>query len=239
MDKLKDINHKINNLKNELEKNTAKMQALADTVVDETKKDIMPHVEGFDVSDVSGLINKAVTKMTNIGKGLGIIFKGLFVDETIGLGEGLSIGFHNIGEFMFWTSEFIFTYIICGLQYLQNMHKCIFYYAIDVFAKILYLPVDIINWAVWEWTGQDLTVGQQKIWDTIYWIDDKFYNNTGFHFAHYPKNVSDMCYSCKRLRVLALKSKSSQIKYDFEKKLPELLQAGIQEMINGANIMGQ
>jgi hypothetical protein len=235
MDKSKVINHKINNLRS----NVAKMQTVSDSLVDETKKDIMPHVEGFDVSDVSGLINKAVTKMTNIGKGLEKILKGLFIDEIQGLGDGLKIGFDNIGEFMFWTSEFMFTYILCGLQYIQNMHKCIFYYALDVFAKLLYLPIDIINWVALELAGQDLTAGQQQIWDTIYWIDDKFYNNTGFHFAHYPKNVADMCYSCKRLRVLALKSKSSQIKYDFETKLPELLQAGIQEMIDGANLMGQ
>lgn len=234
MDKLKEANIKLKDLRNNIENNLNKMVESTNSIVN--NKDAIPYIEGFDVSDG---INRVVQKMTNIGKGLEKIFKGLFVDEMRGLGEGLSIGFHNIGEFMFWTSEFLFTYIICGLQYLQNMHKCIFYYILDVLAKILYSPIDIINWIAWEWAGQDLYTGQKKIWDTIYWIDDEFYNTMGFHFAHYPKNVADVCYSCKRLKILALKSKSSQINYDFEKRMPELLQAGIQEMISGANLMGQ
>jgi hypothetical protein len=234
MDKLKDTNNKINDLRNSITNDLNKMVESTNSIAN--NKDAVPYVEGFDVSDG---INKVVQKMTNIGKGLEKIFKGLFVDEMQGLGKGLEIGFHDIGEFMFWGSQFIFTYIICGLQFLQNMHKCIFYYTLDVFAKILYSPIDIINWIAWEWAGQDLYTGQEKMWNTIYWIDDEFYNTMGFHFAHYPKNVADMCYSCKRLKVLALKSKSSQIKYDFEKKMPELLQAGIQEMISGANLMGQ
>jgi len=233
MDKLKETNTKLKDLRNGIENDLNKILESTNSIVN--NKDAIPYIEGFDVSDG---ISQLVKKMTNIGKGLEKIFKGLFVDEMRGLGEGLSIGFHNIGEFMFWTSEFIFTYIICGLQYLQNMHKCIFYYILDVLAKILYSPIDIINWIAWEWGGQDLYTGQKKIWDTIYWIDDEFYNTMGFHFAHYPKNVADVCYSCKRLKILALKSKSNQINYDFEKRMPELLQAGIQEMISGANLMG-
>uniref|UniRef100_A0A6C0B7X7 Uncharacterized protein n=1 Tax=viral metagenome TaxID=1070528 RepID=A0A6C0B7X7_9ZZZZ len=236
MNKLKDIDEKLNDLRNQIDDGMVKIKVATDSLLEKTKKDVIPKLEGFDVSNG---INQVVKKMTNIGKGLEMIFKGLFVEETKGLGDGLSIGFHDIGEFMFWASQFLFTYIICGLQYLQNMHKCIFYYALDVFGKILYFPVDFINWIAWEFAGQDLYSGQQKMWETIYWIDDKFYTNTGFHFAHYPKNVIDMCYSCKRLRVLALKSKSSQINYDFEKKMPELLQAGIQTMIKGGNLMGQ
>lgn len=236
MEKLLEINEKINDLRNDIQKNITNFQEKTDSVLNQNKKEVIPQVEGFDVSS---LIVKMGDKMTNIGKGLKMIFKGFFVDEIQGLGQGLTIGFNNIGEFVFWTSEYFFTYIICGIQYLQNMHKCIFYYALDVFAKILYFPIDFVNWLAWEYAGQDLYIGQKKIWDTIYYMDNEFYNTMGFHFAHYPKNVADMCYSCKRLRVLALKSKSSQINYDFETKMPQLLQAGIQEMIKGANLMGR
>ena len=183
-----------------------------------------------------GTFDAFAKKVQDVVRGFNIIFHGLFETSPKGLGDGLKRGFDDMGEFMFWTSEFIFIYIICGLQYIKNLDKCIFYYIFDAFAKMLYFPIDIISWVAWELAGQDLYTGQKKIWDTIYWIDDTFYNNTGFHFAHYPKNVVDMCYSCKRLKILALKNKSSQIKYDFEKNLPSLLQSGISEIRYGADI---
>jgi hypothetical protein len=123
------------------------------------------------------------------------------------------------------------------IQFFQNLHKCFLYYTLDTTGKIFYSPILFINYIAWEFFGKDLETDQSKVWDSIYAIDKQFHNTYGFHFAHYSKDIIDTCYSCKRLRVLALKSKASQIKYDFETQLPQLLQAGVQEMINGANLI--
>jgi hypothetical protein len=180
---------------------------------------------------------KFLTKMNNVGKGLTMIFKGLFVDEMKGLGKGLNLGFKNTGELLFWASEYFFTHFLCMIQFFQNLHKCFLYYTLDTTGKIFYSPILFINYIAWEFFGKDLETDQSKVWDSIYAIDKQFHNTYGFHFAHYSKDIIDTCYSCKRLRVLALKSKASQIKYDFETQLPQLLQAGVQEMINGANLI--
>lgn len=236
MNEMKNINEKLQELKKNIENNTTNMKQTVDEyLVDMQSKDIQ-RIEGFDVSNG---IKDFSNKMVNIGKGLEKIFKGLFVDEMNGLGKGLYLGFNNIGELIHWTGEYIFANILCGLQFIQNLHKCIFYYTLDCLGKFIYSPVYLINWIAWEFMEKDLEEGQLKIWDSIYALDEEFYKTSGFHFAHYPKNVHDMCYSCKRLKVLALKAKSSQIKYIFDTKMSQLLYAGIQEMLDGAKLMGK
>jgi len=236
MDKISDIDEKIKNLQEMIKTESDKTKELSGHFFGDLKTKSIQSLEGFDVSDG---IKKVVNKMTNIGKGLEKIFKGLFVDEVRGLGEGINKGVKNINELMFWTSEYFFTYILCGLQYIQNLHQCIFFYALDTFGKILYFPIDFVNFLAWEIAGQDLYSAQQKIWDVIYGIDAEFNNTFGFHFARYPDNTAKLCYSCRRLKVLAVKSKAAQVQYDFEKNMPQLLQAGIQEMIKGADLMGK
>jgi hypothetical protein len=234
MDRIHEINIKINKLKNELQTGATDIKKKSVNVLNNHKQ-YLDFVEGFDASNS---VNQFVQKMNNIGKGLEKILKGIFVDEVQALGKGLDIGFHNIGEFLYWTSEFLFSYLSCGIQYIENIHRCIFFYLLDAFAKLFYFPVTFILWISWEWGGNDLYKTHDEIWNVIYYIDDEFYKTFGFHFAHYSKNITDSCYNCKRLKIVALKSKSSQINYDFETKIPELLQSGMQEILDGAKIMG-
>jgi hypothetical protein len=228
MEQIDETIKKINKLKNNIQLDSV------EDVLNNYKKVSENFYEGFDPSDI---ISKFLKKMTDIGKGLEKIFTGIFVKGFDGLGKGLNVGFNNIGEFLFWTSEFLFSYLSCGIQYIENIHRCIFYYSVDALAKLFYFPITFILWLSWEVGGTDLYKTHDKIWDTIYSIDSKFYDTFGFHFAHYSKNITNMCYNCKRLRVVALKSKSSQINYDFETKLPELLQAGLKDIMDGAKIM--
>jgi hypothetical protein len=236
MQQLDDTIEKLKQIQGDFKANLDSAQQSLSSQLSSIKVTSAKMTEGFDPSNE---INTFLKKMTNIGKGLEKIFKGLFIDEMQGLGKGLSLGFNHIGEFMFWTSEFFFTYILCGIQYIQNLHKCILYYSLDIAAKAFYSPISIFLWFAYEVGGQDLYGLENEVWNVIYYIDKTFFDLFGFHFAHYPKAIVDTCYNCKRLKILALKSKASQINYDFEKKMPELLQAGLQEMYDGANIMGQ
>jgi hypothetical protein len=80
---------------------------------------------------------------------------------------------------------------------------------------------------------RDLYGSMDKLWDTLYEYDAYIYGYTGFHIAHYPKNIRNLCYNCKRMRINALKNKVSEINYDFLVKMPELLNKGVVEMDNG------
>jgi hypothetical protein len=194
---------------------------------------------GKQMNSVFGQIavffNDLGNRFTQMGKGLGDIFTGLLVEGPEGLGKGLYKGFADIGTLFFWTSEFVFSHIICGVQYMQNLHKCFLYYTLDILGKIWYTPIYFINWIAYEWFDKDLVPGQEKIWNMIYAMDDDFNASFGFHFARYPKNIHDMCYNCKRLKVLALKDKSRQINYDFNTNIPELLNKGNKKMQSGGD----
>uniref|UniRef100_A0A6C0B912 Uncharacterized protein n=1 Tax=viral metagenome TaxID=1070528 RepID=A0A6C0B912_9ZZZZ len=189
----------------------------------------------FDIlSIVVNFINETAARFIQMGKGMNDIFTGLFVTETKGLGEGLKLGFTNIGELLQWSGEFIFSYITCSVQYIQNLHRCLFFYCTDTFAQILYLPIRILLWFMKTFLFRDLYPLEQKAWDLLEQADQFIFYYVGVHISHYPKNIRDLCYNCKRMKVDALKDKVKQINYGFSRKMPQLLQAGIGQMQDGS-----
>jgi len=185
---------------------------------------------------VVNFINETASRFIQMGNGMNKIFTSLFVTETNALGTGLRIGFNNIGELMKWSGEFVFSYINCGVQYIQNMHRCIYFYALDTVGYLLYtIFIEIPLWIMKTFLRMDLYRTLDKLWEKVYEADKYVFGLTGFHIAHYPKNVRDLCYNCKRMKVNALKNKVNQINYDFNQKLPDLLQSGIKGMQDGSN----
>jgi len=190
----------------------------------------------FDVlGTVVGFINETAARFIQMGKGMNDIFKGLFVTEMNGLGEGLRLGFSNIGELLKWSGEFIFSYINCGVHYIQNLQRCIFFYMVDSFGQIMYIPIRILLWFMKTFLFRDMYPLENMVWDILERADQYIFQYTGVHISHYPKNIRDLCYNCKRMKVDALKDKVKQINYDFSHKMPELLQAGVIEMQGGSN----
>jgi hypothetical protein len=182
-------------------------------------------------SEITIFFDKIGKSFTQMGKGLGDIFTGLLVDGPQGLGEGLSKGFTNIGVLLFWASEYFFSNMKCGVHFIQNLNICFSYYVLDTIRFILYSPVTFVKWLVWEVGGNDLTEFENQIWSYIYYLDV----TTGIHAFKYSKAVNNRCYNCKRLKVLALKNKSSQINNDFVQNLPQLLNKGSDRMKKGGD----
>lgn len=190
----------------------------------------------FSVLDkVVGFINNTAARFIKMGQGMNNIFTGLFVTETNGLGEGLRLGFNNIGELLKWSGEFIFSYITCGVQYIQNLHRCLFFYFIDTVGQIMYLPIRILLWFMKTFLFRDMYSMETMVWDTLEKVDSYIYQYVGVHISHYPKNIRDLCYNCKRMKVDALKDKVNQINYGFSTKMPNLLQAGVKQMRQGGD----
>jgi hypothetical protein len=188
---------------------------------------------GFEV--VGNFFKDFVVRMQKMGDGLKDIFGGIGTEFT-GLGEGLRLGFTNIGILFKWVGEFVFSYITCGVSYIQNLHRCIFFYVLDAVTHMAYTPVRMFMWGISGLTRRnDIYDAEKMIWDKIYQADELIYYYIGFHIAHYPKNVRDLCYNCKRMRVTALKNKVAQINDDFNVKMPLLLQKGVVEMQGGGN----
>jgi hypothetical protein len=187
-------------------------------------------------SEMATFFNKMEKSFTQMGRGLSDIFTGLFVDGPKGLGEGLSKGFGDIGVLLNWGSRYIFSNMICAGHFIKNFNMCFIYYVFDIIKLILYLPVIIVKWIFWEVTGFDLTEYENKVWAGIFYLDDELKRASGFNMFQYAPTIKDSCYNCKRLKVLAVKNKASEINYDFTERLPPLLNAGGNKMKKGGDV---
>jgi len=228
------INNSIINPVNKVIKDgVAEGEKIVNKIIDVLQKG----VNGFFdiILIVVNFINQTAARFVKMGKGMNDIFTGLFVTETNALGEGLKIGFNNIGELFKWSGEFIFSYINCGVQYAQNLNRCLLFYIIDAFVNACYLPIRIILWFMKTYLYRDLYGLEEMIWDKIYEADAYMFRYVGVHFALYPKAIRDLCYNCKRMKIDALKNKVRQINYDFGTRMPTLLQKGVIQMKDGSN----
>jgi hypothetical protein len=227
----------INDSKSVLEGMIGKIKEGFDKAVKEIK-DWFAQLEkdmkaGFE--KIGNFFKDFAARMTQMGDGLRDIFGGIGTEFT-GLGEGLRLGFTNIGVLFKWVGEFVFSYIMCGVQYIQNLHRCIFFYVLDSVLHLTYIPVRIFLWIISiASNGNKAYELEEQLWKIIYDGDSYVYGLTGIHYAHYPKNIRDLCYNCRRMRVTALKNKVQEINNDFNVKMPNLLRKGVVEMQNGGD----
>lgn len=226
-----------NNLINPLNKVIKDSVTTFTNLINDMIKGIQKGVNGlFEViGTVVGFINETAARFIQIGKGMNDIFTGLFVTEMNGLGEGLRLGFSNIGELLKWSGEFVFSYVNCGVNYIQNLQRCIFFYVIDSLGQIMYLPIRVLLWFMKTFLFRDLYPLENMAWELLEKADQYIFQYVGVHISHYPKNIRDLCYNCKRMKVDALKDKVKQINYGFSTKMPQLLQAGVGQMKDGSN----
>ena len=192
---------------------------------------------GF-LEDISDFFKKVVdfvstlgNRFANIGSGFANIFGGIG-EEFKDLGIGLKLGFGDILELIEYTWEFVNTYIMCTIFFITNLRKCILYYLLDMLGVILYLPIRILLWFFFI-CGRDMYPAETSLWGGLEVIDNYSFNYLGFHLIHYPKVVRNDCYNCKRLKVSVLKAKAADVAYDFNVKIPDIMQGGVRQITKG------
>jgi hypothetical protein len=183
---------------------------------------------------IGGWFETFAWRFVQMGQGLNDIFTGLFVDEPIGLGKGLSKGFFDMGSLLMWTSEFMFSNLHCGGYFIYNLNYCFFYYMVDCMLQIMYLPVRFALWFIATYAQKDSYAMEKELWKYIYMADYEVHYYLGFHFAKWDKSIRDKCYNCRRLKMHSLQRKAAEVNYDFIVKLPSLMNAGIDKMNRGA-----
>jgi hypothetical protein len=173
-------------------------------------------------------------KLKSLDKGFQDIFYGIG-DEFKYLGVGTARGFEDIGLLIAYATEFIFTYTMCGVKYITNIHRCLFYYFIDTMIQIFYLPMRIALWVLYAFLNINLYPTQDKIWKYVEKINGFIYGSFGFNIIRWPKNVRDQCYNCKRLKTSVLVRKAKEIDYDFKENIPKILMKGVNRIKKGGN----
>ena len=92
------------------------------------------------------------------------------------------------------TFHWIWDHVTCGFDKIQSLPDCFFYYALEIFGKMLYLPIALI---VYFTKSQDTENG---IWESIESIDKTIYEASGdykIHISHYSDSINEKCYKCK------------------------------------------
>lgn len=184
--------------------------------------------------DIGGVFKNIIERFKKIGYGFDNIFKGIG-DEFVGLGEGLRLGFDDIGSLFEYTGEFLLTYTMCGVKFVSNIASCFFYYMIDTILQIFYLPVRIFLFIIWLTFYNKVYKLETKAWNNITKLDNLNYSYTGVYFTRWPKKIRDLCYNCKRLKVKVLNRKAQDVDDDFNIKMPQLLQKGVNRMKKGGD----
>ena len=176
-------------------------------------------------------------RFNRIGDGFKDIFEGIGL-EVEGTIRGVSRGFNDIGVLLNYVFELVRTYLFCGVKFIQNLHKCIIYYIIDSIFSIMYLPISFSLWFIKMFTGRDLYGLEKQAWDIIYLINDYIYGAVGFNIVKWPRNIRNLCYNCKRLKISALDNKASEVNIDFTTRIADDLIAGKKRIgEGGANFM--
>jgi hypothetical protein len=173
-------------------------------------------------------------RFKRIGTGFEDIFGGIG-DEFLGLGEGLKLGFEDIGRLIEYTGEFILTYCVCGVKYITNLSNCFFYYMIDVIIQILYLPVRLFLFIIWAFLYKGVYKMEALFWKYVNKLDNLNFSYTGFYVTRWPLEIRNLCYNCKRLKVQVLKNKAQDVNDDFDIRMPQILQKGVNRMKRGGN----
>ena len=196
-------------------------------------KDAMmgPLMDIFD--KVKATFEQIPKRFNAFGNGFKHIFEGIG-QEFVGFGEGLHDSFDDIGKLMKYSGFFLFDYIKCGVQMIQNLHACIFYYSLQIAGQIMYLP---IRWTLWlaYMVGLDMYSYEESFWNNVEWFDGVIFNTMKFHIAHFPKNVREQCYNCRRIKQSTVSRVANDINNDFLTGIPYKLKRGINTIRDGGD----
>lgn len=153
-------------------------------------------------------------RFDNFGKGLKDIFDGLGV-QIEGVGKGIELGFKDVFLLIGYCFILLGSYLACGVYFISQIHKCMFYYILDMIGQVLYLPIRIIAWFLKNALYIDLYKPLDKFWKFMDKLDLIVYKFAKFHIIHYPRSVRERCYVCKRLKQEVIHRQTKVVNEDF------------------------
>jgi hypothetical protein len=183
-------------------------------------------------SSFMSAVKPAIKRFVMMGKGLRDIFTGIGKEFQY-LGIGLGRGVADIGLLFAYVSQYLFSYLMCGVKYVSNIPNCILYYMVDSVIQIFYLPIRITLWFLATFLRINLYGTEKSLWKIVEWVNGKVYATAGFNITRWPKNVRDQCYNCKRLKQSVLMKKAKDIDYDFKKNIPKIMGKGVKQIEKG------
>lgn len=159
----------------------------------------------------------------------------------VGIGEQLEIyiqafemSVNETGTLANYSGIFVKSYIDCIEKFIVNLYKCFLYYMIDLFFKLLYLPVILILWIA-SLFGVNGYPMEESFWKTMKTLDAFVYNNAKFHILEFPESIKDDCYRCTRLRKEVVEYQANHLDRVFNEDIPKKIKSskGVKTMKRG------
>ena len=149
----------------------------------------------------------------------------------VGIGEQLEIyiqafemGVEETGTLANYSGALVKSYIACIEKFIVNLYKCFLYYMVDLFFKLLYLPVILILWIA-SLFGSNGYPMEESFWKTMKTLDAFVYNNAKFHILEFPESIKDDCYRCTRLRKEVVEYQANHLDRVFNEDIPKKLKS--------------
>ena len=149
----------------------------------------------------------------------------------VGVGEQLEIyiqafemGVNETGTLANYSGALVKSYIACIEKFIVNLYKCFLYYMVDLFFKLLYLPVILILWIA-SLFGVNGYPMEESFWKTMKTLDAFVYNNAKFHILEFPESIKDDCYRCTRLRKEVVEYQANHLDRVFNEDIPKKLKS--------------
>ena len=184
------------------------------------------------LGNIMEMIPKLLDIVVEVVMGIKDIFLGLAREFEEFPQGAFYLGVH-LAIFIQYLGVFAFTNLFCAMQMIQNFTSCFFWYALDIFGKILYLlpQVFILIFSLFGIPAREM---EKNIWDSLESVDRIVIDMTGYHLIHFSKSVRDRCYNCKRLSTSALIGRAADTFGDINDPIIPLMTGGLLDMFNGA-----
>ena len=172
----------------------------------------------------SEFITELGTSAVEIGEGYGQ----QYMEVPIGLGI---VGADIVRTITFGIA-FIITNVICAVKSIQNFYFCFIFYILDFLGQLAYLPVRLLLFCA-SYFMVGIYSYESKFWNKIEALDRMIFASIKFHIAHYPKQIRDKCYNCKRIKITSMGNIFLGNIKDLSGPIPNNLFGGIKKIATG------
>jgi hypothetical protein len=165
-------------------------------------------------------------RVNNIMAGMDNTFQGIEEQYNLLL-KAAALGTKETNRLLNYSVVFINMYFKCAVKFITNLYKCLFYYMVDAFGRLLFLPLKLILFVFSKFINFDPVAIETKIWKGLEVIDEIVFSIMQFHIIYFPASIRKDCYTCVTLKPKVVRDQGIVVNQTFKKDMPNLVNGSI------------
>ena len=224
---------------------------LSYTIYTSVSKPKAPVVEGMELLElvvgmfkIVPILVNAFTRFDHVINAFASAAEGT-VDAVVSTAEISTFAFTDTFSFGMALAKYLFKTIMCGMENVFKLHKCILFYLLDMVSVIVLVfltsVLELIDDTFQLHRFNVTLLGSYKYGVSFMdQIDDFTYDNFNFHCIHYPDFITNLCYTCSNPpNVQEMNDNVNVIEHDLFVKVPELAWPPISKFIDAGEELMQ